>query len=194
MISERQQALERMPLDRRGKVMLATCFAYLNNTILPSRQPGYQHPGYWSYPIIETSTQILASGGGWTDIVTVRSRGDDYDCVITSYIASLIGGARTDVAFRIQVDDGVPSSISINPGSEFHHGFTQPLNERYPLERQKTFIETTLYDVVKIQANNTSGVDQQMLCGLFGWEYYDPYSAGERRAEGQAPTGGDSYV
>lgn len=185
------QAEPQEHLDRRGKVALASCLAYLHTTILPSRAPNYQRPGYWSYPVIQTSTQILPSGGGWTDIVTVRSRGDDYDVVLEHYIASLIGGARTDVAFRFMADDGVPSNIVITPGAEFHHDFTVALNERYPLERQKTFIESTLYDVVKIQANNTSGADQQMLCGLFGWEYYNPYSAGERREEGQAPvTGG----
>jgi hypothetical protein len=162
-----------MPTDtRRERLLTSAALAFFQTGIVPARHPAWQRPGYWSFPVVRTTVRPVADTGDWVDVVTFSTRGFTYKGALTEWVATGFAD-MTGLQFRHMLNDA--ALIVGTAGQERHRDADSP-----PLARQAfPYLQVPAISVYRLQCRNTTGADKTVVAGVFGHEYYDPFSAGE---------------
>ncbi len=169
-----------MVMNKDERLFVAAAAAFLEDTVLPARRPGYQRPDYWTLPLTRTVIQDVAPTlpGQFTDLITIEPP-DNYQSVINKFVATtipapdVIGLTPATFGFRFIDEKGLEPFINLDIRSNYHY------DTEFPLVRRKTWIIQTDTDVAKLQVFNLTGAPVRVAAALLGWQWYDPDASGE---------------
>lgn len=160
-------------------LLVAAGAAYLGEAVIPARAPGHVRPDYWTLPVTQTAVVDIAPSINWQTLVSVVPS-DPYEVVINRYVITTIpfpppaGLTPANFAFRMRDDKGPEPFVTLDFRQNRHN------DTLFPLVRQNIFVQMTDIDLFALQVRNTSAITVRVAAALFGWQYWDPDSAGEK--------------
>jgi hypothetical protein len=151
----------------------------LLRSTLPFRRPSNTDPEWRSNTLDKTAITTLSSGAGWTNILNLQGI-PGFTWRVSGYVTTVIGDAAlAGIQWRFVFNGTLAPYIQIPTGVEI--GKIGP--NVWPVVPSKTFFLVEQKDNLIIQAQSTNIIQQIVLAGLFGWQYYNPNPGEKARFE-----------
>jgi hypothetical protein len=145
----------------------------LLRSTLPFRRPSLTNPEWRSNTLDKTAIVTLAASAGWTNILNLQGI-PGYTWRVAQYVTTVIGDASlAGIQWRFVLNGTLAPYIQIPTGVEI--GKIGP--NIWPVVPSSTFFLVEQKDNLIIQAMNTGILQQMVLAGLMGWQFYNPNPA-----------------
>lgn len=140
---------------------------------LPFRRPSNTDPEWRSNTLDKTAITTLSAAMGWTNILNLQGI-PGWTWRVENYVTTVIGDAAlAGVQWRFIFNGTIAPYVQIPAGVEI--GKIGP--NVWPVVPSETFFLVEQKDNLIIQAMTTNVIQQIVLAGLFGWQYYNPNPA-----------------
>jgi hypothetical protein len=159
---------------------------------IPIRNPAWQDPTFWSYPLNETRTRPVPANSGWLNYIVIDLRlqqgfaPEDYTIRLKGFVATgQVDPATSGLEYRfVRGGQMLPTQefdITDNIERHLERSFPFP----YPCFHRRLMLLVTNDSQIVLQVRNASGTPRLAFASLYG--YYYPNLGGAGRGTQESP-------